>query len=194
MSQHERDELLQRYFDGELSPDERAKVEASLTAEEQSKLAALAELGGLVRGALEAEAQAFDLWPGLEAALAREAVPTAATGGGGAAGAASSPAAGAASSPAAGAAGLLGGAVRRLRWWAAGTASTLAAGAALLFVLMPGATTNDCDIEELEVSGSTALVTKTGDSRDDATIIWTMELDDGEVEPDEPDEPAEETK
>ena len=59
------DERLQRYFDGELSPEERGQVEAALTEDDRLKLAALGEVRGLVANALAAEAADVDLWPGI---------------------------------------------------------------------------------------------------------------------------------
>ena len=63
------DERLQRYFDGEMPPEERAQVEAALTDDDRLKLAALGEVRGLVANALLAEAAEIDLLPGIEAAL-----------------------------------------------------------------------------------------------------------------------------
>src|SRR5260370_41053056 len=63
------DERLQRYFDGEMSAEERAQVEAALTDDDRLKLAALGEVRGLVANALMAEAAEIDLLPGIEAAL-----------------------------------------------------------------------------------------------------------------------------
>ena len=60
------DKLLQRYFDGELSTDERAAFERSMTADDRERLAALAEMRGLLVNALESD---VDIWPGLEAKL-----------------------------------------------------------------------------------------------------------------------------
>ena len=63
------DVRLQRYFDGELSPAERAEVEAALTDDDRLKLAALGEVRGLVANTLSAEAAEVDLWPALEKQL-----------------------------------------------------------------------------------------------------------------------------
>jgi anti-sigma factor RsiW len=72
MAVREKDEQLQRYFDGELSADERARVEAELGDEDRERLAALGEMRGLLSGALDAEAAAVELWPAVESGLKRE--------------------------------------------------------------------------------------------------------------------------
>src|SRR6476646_5590790 len=61
--------MLQRFHDGELEPEERARVERELTDADRAQLAAYAEVGDLVRGALDAEAADIDLWPGLDGQL-----------------------------------------------------------------------------------------------------------------------------
>jgi anti-sigma factor RsiW len=66
------DERLQRFFDGELSPEERARFEAELGDEDRERLAALGEMGGLLRSALEAEAAQVDVWPAVERGLKRD--------------------------------------------------------------------------------------------------------------------------
>ena len=63
------DERLQRYFDDELAPAERAQVEAALSDDDRLKLAAMGELRGLLSNALTAEAAEVDLWAGLAPAL-----------------------------------------------------------------------------------------------------------------------------
>lgn len=151
------DDRLQRYFDGELPPAERAQVEAALTDDDRLKLAALGEVRGLVANALAAEAAEIDLWPALE----RELRP---------AGAASAKAArrwGLRSHPAS---------------WSAGFMA--AAAAALLFVLQPWhspTSANDCDVVSLETSGAMATVFRLSDTpqRGDGptTVIWTEEQD-----------------
>jgi anti-sigma factor RsiW len=157
---NERDERLQRYFDGELTPAERAEVEASLTEEDQLKLAALGEVRGLVGNALAAEAAEIDLWPALEKEL-------------GAKGKASGKAA----------------ASTRRRWglrahpasWSAGLAGLAAA--ALLLVVQPwhpSHAQNGMEIESLETEGAVATVFDIdGAHRGDesTTVIWTTEED-----------------
>jgi anti-sigma factor RsiW len=155
------EERLQRYFDGELSPAERAQVEASLTDEDRLRLAALGEVRGLVANALAAEAADIDLWPALEKQLG---------GGGGAR-------AGKAESRA------------RRRWglgahpysWSSGFVA--AAAAALLLILQPWHSAhaqNGCEIESLE-AGAMATVIRMDDAPhrgDEATtVIWQMEDD-----------------
>lgn len=72
-----RDEKLLRLHDGELGDEESESLRAELSAEEREKLAALDELGGLLRGALGAEAEEakVDLWSGLEGRLAERPPP-----------------------------------------------------------------------------------------------------------------------
>ncbi len=68
------DALLHRYYDGDLSPEEAAKVEAALADDEgaQEKLGALEELGALVRAhstAAGADLDADALFASIEAGL-----------------------------------------------------------------------------------------------------------------------------
>jgi anti-sigma factor RsiW len=151
------DERLQRYFDGELSPAERAEVEAALTEDDQLKLAALGELRGLVGNALMAEAAEVDLWPALEGKLGREG-------------------------KAAGKARRRWGMRAHPASWSAGL--VMAAAAALLFFVQPwhpAHATDNCDVESLETSGAMATVFKLGDmphnGDSSATVIWTEEQD-----------------
>jgi anti-sigma factor RsiW len=159
------DERLQRYFDDELSPPERAEVEAGLSEEDQLKLAALGEVRGLVANALLAEAAEVDLWPALEQQLGGAVLP----GGGG----------GRASVKA------------RRRWglrahpasWSAALVS-LAAAAVLLVFVPPWHSAhaqNGCDIESLETTGAVATVIQMDDAPhkgdEPTTVIWTMEDD-----------------
>jgi len=152
------DERLQRYFDGELTAEERAQVEAALTDDDRLKLAALGEVRGLVANALSAEAAAVDLWPALEKQL----------GGGGKAAAKARRRWGLRAHPASWSAGLL----------------SMAAAAALLFFVQPwhpAHAQNGCDIESLETTGAVASVIHMDDAphRGDAatTVIWTTEDD-----------------
>ena len=152
------DQRLQRYFDGELSPQERAEVEAALTEEDQLKLAALGEVRGLVANALLAEAGEVDLWPALEKQL----------GGGGKAAAKARRRWGLRAHPAS---------------WSAGLVS-LAAAAVLLFFVPPWHSAhpqNGCEIESLETVGAVATVIQMDDAphRGDepTTVIWTTEDD-----------------
>lgn len=155
------DERLQRYFDGELPAAERAAVEAALTEDDQLKLAALAEVRGLVANALAAEAAEVDLWGGIEAKLRAE---------------------GAASAK---------GTSRTRRWgmrahpagWSAGLTALVAL--ALLIVFRPwhpAHAQNGCEIESLDTYGAVATVISIDDAphRGDepTTVIFTMEDDD----------------
>ncbi len=67
-----RDDELQRYFDDELSADERARVEAALTDDDRLKLAALGELRALTQAALAGETEHVDVWSGVEAGLKKQ--------------------------------------------------------------------------------------------------------------------------
>lgn len=155
------DELLQRYFDGEVTDEERARVEAALGEDEQLKLAALGEVRDLLRGTLTAEAESFDVWPSLARQLSgaddlsrarqKHALPK----------------------------------WMRSRYTqiSAGI-SAFAAAAALLFVFQPWhaeRSDNDCDIVHLETSGSVATVFSMNDvphgGDGPTTVIWTEEQD-----------------
>jgi anti-sigma factor RsiW len=155
------DERLQRYFDGELSPEERARVEAELSDEDRLKLAALGEVRGLVANALAAEAADVDLWPALEKQLAGGS-------GGGRVGRAEARA--------------------RRRWgfrahpasWSSGF--LVAAAAALLLILQPWHSAhaqNGCEIESLEADQMATVMNVGGAhvSDEPTTVIWTMEDD-----------------
>ena len=153
------DERLQRYFDGELSAEERAEVEASLTEDDRLKLAALGEVRGLVANALTAEAADIDLWPALEKQLG---------GGGGKAAAKARRRWGIMAHPAS---------------WSAGLVS-VAAAAALLFFVQPWHSAhaqNGCEIESLETEGAVATVIHMDDAPhrgdESTTVIWTTEDD-----------------
>ncbi|HEX6837287.1 MAG TPA: hypothetical protein VF334_11975 [Polyangia bacterium] len=149
---------MQRYFDNELSAEERSQVEAALTEDDQLKLAALGEVRGLVANALTAEAADVDLWAGIERHL----------GGGGKAQAKARRRWGLRAHPASWSAGLL----------------SVAAAAALLFIVQPwhpSHAQNGCDIESLETTGAVATVIHMDDAPhkgDEATtVIWTTEDD-----------------
>jgi len=152
------DELLQRYFDGELPAEERARLEAAFTEDDRLKLAALGEVRGLVANALAAEAADVDLWAGIESHL----------GGGGKAQQKARRRWGMRAHPASWSAGLL----------------SIAAAAALLFFVRPwhpAHADNDCDIVSIETSGAVATVFHMSDAphRGDGstTVIWTEEQD-----------------
>lgn len=150
------DERLQRYFDGELSAEERAAFEQTLGEDDALKLAALGEVRGLVANALAAEAAEIDLWPGIERKL-----------GGGKAEAKARRRWGLRAHPAS--------------WSAAFVAM---AAAALLFVIQPwhpAHAQNGCEIESLETEGAVATVIHMDDAPhkgdEPTTVIWTTEDD-----------------
>ena len=152
----EQAERLQRYFDGELEPEERAAFEAALTEDDRLKLAALGELRGLVGNTLQAEAAGIDLWPALEKQLGLGKAATKAR-----------RRWGLRAHPAS---------------WSAGLVSMAAAAALLLFVQPwhSGHPQNGCDIESLETQGAVATVFDIdGAHRGDegTTVIWTTEED-----------------
>jgi anti-sigma factor RsiW len=151
-----KDDLLQRYFDDELAPAERAEVEARLDDEDQERLAALGELRLLLNATLDKEAAQVDLWPGIEQAL-----------GGGGDHAARKAAVGAFR--------------RRARIGVVAAIGALAAAAAVVLLLVrtpaptnvaavPGGT----EIEDLETEGSMVTVVTEDDDDDDGatTILW----------------------
>lgn len=153
------DERLQRYFDGELPDQERDELERSLTEDDQLKLAAMAEVRGLVANALVAEAGDIDLWAGIDARLRPSGAASARQPG------------------------------RTRRWgmrahpasWSAGFAAALAM--ALLLVFQPwhpAHAQNGCDIESLETTGSvTVMHMNDAPHRGDesTTVIFTQEDD-----------------
>jgi anti-sigma factor RsiW len=151
-----KDDKLQRYFDGELPPDERAAFEAAMTDEDRERLAALAEMRALLSNALSSASAEIDVWSGVSAKLggatpideARSKRRRKMTG-------------------------------RRFLGTSAGL--LIAAAATFLFVVQPwhaDQLTDDCDVESLEASG--AQVTVLNDlphSKDVATVVWTTEED-----------------
>lgn len=153
------DERLQRYFDGELSAEERSQVEAALSEDDRLKLAALGEVRALVANALAAEAADVDLWAGIERHLR----------GGGKSHDKARRRWGLRAHPAS---------------WSAGLLSVAAMAAALLFFVQPWHSAhaqNGCDIESLETTGAVATVIHMDDAphRGDetTTVIWTTEDD-----------------
>lgn len=151
------DERLQRYFDGELSVEERARVEAGLTDDDRLRLSALEEIRGLVKNTLSSEAADLDLWSSLQPHLApandleRARVRRWVRG--------------------------------HMTSLSAGF-TALAAAAALLIVFNPWHaqhSDNDCDIVSLETSGAVATVFNLSDvphgGDGPTTVIWTEEQD-----------------
>jgi anti-sigma factor RsiW len=156
------DERLQRFFDGELTGDERAAVEKALAQpgdQANERLAALGQLRLVLDNTLSAEAADIDLWPALAARLdaADAEIHNQKQG-----------------------------IFRRWRTRARragyGSVSAGLAMAALMALLVvvrpwhPRHPENDCDVESLEVDGSMATVMSVNDSphRGDGatTIIW----------------------
>jgi anti-sigma factor RsiW len=162
MGKREDNELLQRYFDGDLPPDERARVEAGLTEDDQLRLAALGEMRELLVNTLTTESAEIDLWPALQAHVAPSHDLARAR------------------------------AKRQLpKWMRSRMASfsagvtALAAAAALLLVFRPWHaqhSDNDCDVLSLETSGSVATVFNVNDvphgGDGPTTVIWTEEQED----------------
>ncbi len=140
------DELLQRYFDGELSPDERAQVEARLDGDARLKLDALGEMRVLFRAELSPETPALDF------AATFDAISRAPMG---------------ASLP-------LARRRRFLPMSAAG--GLVAAAAALFLFLRPVApirnVQNAANVEMLETDGTLASVFQVENGGEHATVIW----------------------
>ncbi len=63
---------VQRYFDGELEPEERARFEAEMSADDRERLAALGEMRALLNAALDADAGEVDIWSGVSKQLQRQ--------------------------------------------------------------------------------------------------------------------------
>lgn len=154
-----RDEKLHKLHDGELSASEAEALRSELTAEDNQKLSALAELDQLLSDTLSAESDAHpvDLWAGIaaklpEAALVREApvIPLR----------------------------------RRLGFRMTAATSALAVAAAVLLWLRPVPVVNNhCEVEELEVAGNNAAVISVADDRgDETTLIWFDHQEDDEWE------------
>jgi anti-sigma factor RsiW len=142
---------LQQYFDGELPAEERARVEAELSEDDELKLLALGEVRGLVANTLMAEAADIDLWPALQRQLDADAKKRAKP----------RRSWGLRAHPGS---------------WSAGTLAMAAA--ALLFLFQPWQTGNACDVESLETSGGVATVFSLNDTpHGPTTVIWTEEQD-----------------
>jgi anti-sigma factor RsiW len=142
------DEELQRYFDDELSANERASVEARLDADARLRLEALHELRSVLRAHADVHA---DLSPLSSVIDAIERTPLGAT--------------------------PLRAPVKR-RWLPmSAVGGLLAAAAALVVFLHPIAPNvvggNASEIESLEVQGELATVFHVESGNDRATVIWT---------------------
>ncbi len=173
-----RDLILQKLHDGELDPAEAKALRAELSDEERQKLLALAALDEAieqsVEGALrEAEGeQPLDLWAAIAPQLPAQA---------------DVPATGAAPAdvvPITAGIGAAGWRRRRFALRATAVMSALAMAASLLLWLRTGPTaSNRCDVEELEVAGTTAaLITLPGERGNDTTLIWVDHDDNDEWE------------
>lgn len=151
-----RDERLHKLHDGELSAAEAEALRTELTAEDNQKLEALAELDQLLGDTLSADAQEVDLWAGIEAklpevALVREApvIPLR----------------------------------RRVAFRMTAVTSALAVAAAVLLWLRAVPTVNNhCEVEELEVAGDNAAVISVADDGNDTTLIWFDHQEDDQWE------------
>jgi anti-sigma factor RsiW len=182
--ERKRDELLQRYFDGELTAEERAAVEASMTPEDELRLAALAEMRALLGAALDGSAADIDLLPAIDAQLKTPHVT------------ASPPANGATATAAAPVDELAkrreAGRSRGVRTWIA-TAMATALAAGFLVIAKPwqgGPLVTDSEIEDLETEGAVvASIFKVGGESDkhQATVIWTHDDDDDDDDEEEED-------
>lgn len=151
-----RDERLHKLHDGELSAAEAEALRTELTAEDNQKLEALAELDQLLGDTLSADAQEVDLWAGIEAklpevALVREApvIPLR----------------------------------RRVAFRMTAVTSALAVAAAVLLWLRAVPTVNNhIEVEELEVAGDSATVISVADDGNDTTLIWFDHQEDDQWE------------
>lgn len=162
-----REELLNRLYDGELEGSEAEAVRATLSDEEKQALAALADLGALVRNSVTAEAneQPLDLWSGIEEKLS--------------VGKDDQPPREKDSEPQ----GKVLPMRRRLGLRISAVLTAAAAAASLLLWMRPLPVSNRCDVEELEVAGSNAMVLTVPDDRGDTTtLIWFEHQQDDEWE------------
>ena len=150
------DELLQRYFDGELPDAERAEVEAHLAGRDGSdarmRLEALGELRALLRVSSQVESSHVD-FSATVAAIGRQAVAPVKR--------------------------------KRTLMPLSAVGGFLAAAAALAFLIIPThrVPTNEAEVESLEVQGALATVFRVPDSVDSnrtTTVIWAS-LDDDDA-------------
>jgi hypothetical protein len=122
-------------------------VEAGLDEGARDKLAALDDLGGLLRAAYGSAGEGVDVWPAVQREIARAKVVP----------------------------------LRRRLGRASIVASTLAvaAAAAAALLLLPGGghPSNDCVIDELEVSGASATILRLDDDKHggSTTVLWLEE-------------------
>jgi hypothetical protein len=152
-----RDELLHKLHDGELPAEEAEALRAELSAEEEQQLLGLGDLGALVRNSVSAEVdeQPPELWTDLWAGIEQKLDP---------------PQAPAQAAPAEGKVLPL---RRRMMVRITAAVSAAAVAASLLLWVRPLPVSNRCDVEELEVAGSNAMVLTVPDDRGDTTtLIW----------------------
>lgn len=166
-----REELLNRLYDGELEGAEAEALRATLSDEEKQALAALADLGALVRNSVTAEANEqppemwTDLWAGIEEKLSTDK--------------GAEPPVDKESEPQ----GKVLPMRRKLGLRISAAVTALAAAASLLLWMRPLPVSNRCDVEELEVAGSNAMVLTVPDDRGDTTtLIWFEHQQDDEWE------------
>ena len=154
-----RDEKLHKLHDGELSATEAEALRSELTAEDNHKLEALAELDQLLVATLTAEADAHpvDLWAGIAAELP-----------------AIRPVKEAAVLPLR----------RRLGFRMTAATSALAVAASVLLWLRPvPLVSNHTEVEELEVAGDNATVLSVADDHgNETTLIWFDHQEDDQWE------------
>ena len=152
------DELLQRYFDEELTAVERVDVEARLDASARLRLDAMSELRMLLRVRTNAAASGVSLSSAIDV-IERAPVTTTPT------------------SP-----------TRRRWLPLSAVGGFLAAAAAVLFFMRPvdRLPTNEANVEMLEVQGAVATVFRIedhGDPTRTATVIWSDEDESGTNDP-----------
>jgi anti-sigma factor RsiW len=150
------DRDLMRLHDGELAPEERAKVEARLDEADRERLSAMSDLGALLRHTLEAETQGFDVAAAVMRKIAERKEKSFSE--------------------------RIGGWFRGHRTvWIPGGLAAAAVALALLVTPWGAAISNGCDIESLEVTGAAATILKMPDAKGEGTttVVW---LDEEEIE------------
>lgn len=148
---NEKQDRLQRYFDGELPEAERAAFESQLTDEDRLRLQVMAEMRAALGNALAADSAEIDVSAAVGAKLRGTVTPI-----GWAA------------------------RLRRGRILGTSAGLLLAAAAAFMLVLRPwhSKLSDNCDVETLEVDGAQAAVFQIQHNGDSSTtVIWTPEED-----------------
>ncbi len=145
-------DLVQRYFDGELDAEERARFEAAMSDDDRERLVALGEMRLLINETLEADAADVDIWSGVAKQLSKEKANRSWR------------------------------ERARRRSVGGAASILVAALAALIFFVRPwhaGTSDNDCDVESLEVDNGYATVMQMQDTPHEGdgptTIIWAEE-------------------